>query len=80
MKCPHTNCTKCDDCTILDIIKKIPVSIDKCSYSITKTQLEKQEIKEQKKATKTLLPKKPKFKRDKSFKGKKHKKEVSGDE
>lgn len=78
MKCPYTNCTKSEDCTILSIIKKIPVSMDKCSYSVTKTQLEKQEIKAQKKALKEITPKKPKFKKDKPFKGKK--KEVSGDE
>lgn len=81
MKCPHINCTKSNDCVILDITKKVPTSIDKCSYSITSTQQQKQEVKALKKASKVEEPKKPKFKRDKKpFKGKKSKKEITGDE
>ena len=76
MKCPHTNCAKHTDCHILDIIKKIPTSMDKCSYAVTITQLEKQSIKAQKKSTKIdIKPKRPK--REK--KSKHSKKEVDSE-
>lgn len=32
MKCPYKECSESDDCTILDIIKKIPKSSKQCSY------------------------------------------------
>jgi hypothetical protein len=76
MNCPHTDCAKSNDCVILDIIGKIPVSMDKCSYSKTNTQIEKEDAKAQKKAAKETEPKKPTFKKDKKFKAKKNKGKV----
>jgi hypothetical protein len=32
MECPHKECSCSDDCSILDIIKKIPKKKENCSY------------------------------------------------
>lgn len=42
MKCPFKECVNSNDCGILDITKKVPESFDKCSYSHTQSQFEKQ--------------------------------------
>jgi hypothetical protein len=34
MECPHKECTRHDDCGILEIIKKVPVKGSSCSYFI----------------------------------------------
>jgi hypothetical protein len=33
MECPHKTCANAEDCSILDIIKKIPARKESCSYS-----------------------------------------------
>jgi hypothetical protein len=45
MKCKIIECAKCDDCTILEITRKQPVSSLKCSYFKSQKQLDRQDKK-----------------------------------
>ncbi|MDD5650189.1 MAG: hypothetical protein PHF86_07235 [Candidatus Nanoarchaeia archaeon] len=60
MNCPFTKCTRHIDCGILEIIKKIPISLESCSYSKSIEQQNKDIKKKEKEIEQIKVAKKNK--------------------
>jgi len=43
--CPYKDCARSGECVIIEITKKIPKSMESCSYSLTKEQQTKKDTK-----------------------------------
>ena len=50
LQCPHNTCILVDGCFFLDIIQKIPISSESCSYFRTAEQEKKRIEKQSKKS------------------------------